>query len=125
MLCACLVVAGCGSSASTSHGEAMAVTVAEQEFLTAWGQANGQAKDRCEAKTSSDAAFTHCFAATVAPGERRAEARYVQAFEKVLDAGVGNKCAEAIEESLAEPFGLAEFNGGEATSVCRAESREG
>ncbi len=100
------------------------MAVAERQFLTAWGQANGNARERCEAKTSSDAAFTQCFAVTVAPGDRAAIARYKAAFEKVLDAGVGSECAEALEESLVEPFGLAEFNGGEATSLCRAESRD-
>jgi hypothetical protein len=118
-------MAGCGSSASTSHEEAREVAVAEQEFLTAWGQANGDAKDRCEAKTSSDAAFTHCFAATAMPAERRAVARYTQTFEKVLAAGVGSECAEALEESVAESVGLAAFGGGDATRICRTESRGG
>jgi hypothetical protein len=37
--------------------------------------------------------------------------------------GVGSRCAEAVEEALAEALEITFFPG-EATMVCRVESRE-
>jgi hypothetical protein len=121
----CLVgLAGCGSAASTSRTEVRLVALAEREFTTAYGRANGYSRNRCEAKTASDAAFTHCFAAEVRPGEQAAEAKFSQAVDKVLAAGVGSECAEALEAAVAEAFEIPLFPD-EATEACRAESRDG
>jgi hypothetical protein len=121
----CLVgLGGCGSSASTSRTEVRAVALAEREFTAAYSRASGYSRNLCEAKTASDAAFTHCFVAEARPGEQAAEAKLSRAVDKVLAAGVGSECAEALEAAVAEAFEIPLFQG-EATEACRAESRDG
>lgn len=113
-------MAGCGSSASTSHAEAVAVAKAEREFLAAFRQANGQAKARCEARTTSDADFTHCLAAVAGPRTGAAEVSYQRAMEKVLARGVGHECAMAIESALGDVPEVP-FYPGEAMVACRGD----
>jgi hypothetical protein len=121
VLALCLaVVAGCGSSASTSHAEAVAVAKAEREFLAAFRRANGQAKARCEARTTSDADFTHCIAAVAGPRTGAAEVRYQRAMEEVLAGGVGRDCAKEIESALGDVPEVP-FYPGEVMAACRGD----
>lgn len=54
---------------------------------------------------------------------RSATAAVLLVLEKVTADGVGSKCAEAVEEAIAEPEALPDFPG-DATVACRAESRQ-
>jgi hypothetical protein len=116
------IAAGCGgSSASTSRADAAAVAATEHAFLTTWNGAEAKAKERCEPATSKR--FYHCFVPAARPGQRAAVASFTDGLEKVMADGVGDKCAEAIEEAIAEPGQISSFPG-DATAACRAESRQ-
>lgn len=124
VLCLCIVtVVGCGgTSASTSHAEVKKVEVAEQEFSRAYRRANVDSRSLCERKTTSDSAFKRCFGAGVKPREQAAEEDFARDIDKVLAAGVGSECEEALKAVVAESSQVPLFEG-EATEACRAESR--
>lgn len=119
-----LIVAGglgCGSSAATSPAEAKAVAVAEGRFLKEWAHAYKVAVARCQAKSRQGS--PSCRRPAEPALEAKARARFTASIERLLEAGVGPKCAEELEETLATITSVPEFPGGTA-SVCRGESRE-
>jgi hypothetical protein len=122
LLVCCAIAAGCGgSSASTSGADAAAVAAAEHGFLRAWNGAETKAKEQCQ--PAAGKSFYRCYNPAVRPGQRAAVASFTDALEKVMAGGVGSKCAEAVEEAIAEPEALPNFPG-DATAGCRAESRQ-
>jgi hypothetical protein len=117
----CSILAGCGSSASTSRADAVAVARAEGAFLKAWGEATAEAKGRCESGATES--FQRCFSLAFESVSNSAMAHFTNTIEGVMANGVGRECAEALEEALAEPFQIPYFPDG-ATTACRAESRQ-
>jgi hypothetical protein len=114
-----LVVIGCGSSSRTTPADVHAITVAEHRFLAKYGRANELGTKKCSGRTG--AADTRCYQAVVLPRQSKAAAEFFKFREALLDAGVGPKCAEALEEIQLNS--LPEFPG-EALMACRSESRQ-
>ncbi len=114
-----LIVIGCGSSSRTTPADVHAIAVAEHRFLTRYGRANELGTNKCSGKTG--AADTRCYNAVVVPRQSKAATEFLKFERALLNAGVGPKCAEALEEI--DLNSLPEFPG-EATSICRSESRQ-
>jgi hypothetical protein len=112
--------AGCGSSTSTSAADARAIAVAEGRFLDQWGHAEEAATGQCSGKDGR--ASARCHAAVVAPRQGNAMLEFSEAIEALLNGGVGPECADALEETLTT-MDVPAFPG-EATAICRAESRQ-
>lgn len=114
-----LVMTGCGSSPRTTPADVHAIVVAEHRFLAKYRRANELGTKKCSGRTG--AADTGCYQAVVLRRQSKAAVELLKFSEALLDAGVGPKCAEALEEIDLDS--LPEFPG-EATSVCRSESRQ-
>lgn len=113
------VVIGCGSSSRTTPADVRAIAVAEHRFLAKYGRANQLGRKKCSGRTG--AADTGCYQAVVLRRQSKAAIELLKFSKALLDAGVGPKCAEALEEI--EPNSLPEFPG-EALMACRSESRQ-
>lgn len=113
------IIAGCGSSATTSSADANAVAAAEQELGAANRRTVVNARGQCSEKSGQ--AEESCFQKLIARGEEEHRRAFVATIDKVLESGVGPECAEALEEALST-VGPDLFLGGTA-SVCRSESR--
>jgi len=116
-----LVVIGCGSSPRTTPADVHAIAVAEHRFLAKYGRANQLGRKKCSGRTG--AADTRCYQAVVLRRQSKAAAEFLKFREALLDAGVGPKCAKALEETEAVINSLPEFPG-EALMACRSESRQ-
>jgi hypothetical protein len=114
-----LGVTGCGSSSRTTPADVHAIAVAEHKFLIRYRHANELSTKMCADKTGT--VDTSCYNAVVVPRQSKAALELLKFSEALLDAGVGPKCAEALEEI--EPNSLPEFPG-EALMACRSESRQ-
>src|SRR5436190_664803 len=114
-----LGVIGCGSSSRTTPADVHAIAVAEHRFLAKYGRANQLGRKKCSGRTG--AADTRCYQAVVLHRQSEAAVELLKFSEALLDAGVGPKCAEALEEI--EPNSLPEFPG-EALMACRSESQQ-
>lgn len=119
LLLLALIVIGCGSSSRTTPADVHAIAAAEHRFLVRYGHARKVGIGKCAGKTGT--ADTSCYNAVVVPRQSKAAAEFLNFSEALLDAGVGPKCAEALEEI--DLNSLPEFPG-EATSVCRSESQQ-
>lgn len=118
MLGAILAV-GCGSSATTSRSEVVAVAAAEQKFAAVLRQANMAAKEECRSR--SNHVRIHCFQKAFEAGEEKAASDFSDAIERLLAGGVGSGCAAALEEALGSVSSVPLFPG-DAAAACRAES---
>jgi curli biogenesis system outer membrane secretion channel CsgG len=117
VLCAGMI-AGCGSSASTSSADVTAVAAAEQELANATHQANELAQENC--RSERGAAGTHCLSMVTRPRERRAGYTFVVAIKRILASGVGSGCEAALKEALLT-VGDVPFFTGDTAAKCRAE----
>lgn len=114
-----VLVAGCGASASTNPVEAKAASSAERIFDVESSHAYKVAVAHCKTKNRS----AECRQPADPLLETRARVRFTRAIEDLLHAGVGPKCAEALEEALSTMNSVPQFPGSIA-SACRAESQE-
>lgn len=114
-----LVMTGCGSSPRTTSADVHAIAVAEHRFLAKYRRANELGTKKCSGRTGT--ADTGCYQAVVLRRQSKAAVELLKFSEALLDAGVGPKCAEALEEI--EPSSLPEFQG-EALMACRSESQQ-
>jgi len=110
---------GCGSP-STDPTEAAAIAAAEDEFLRKWRHAEAATAKQCgdRQRGNSDACYDR-----IARRQQRAAIEFAEFIRDVREQGVGPECDDALEGALystnSVPFFL-----GEATAVCRAESRQ-
>jgi len=114
-----LIVIGCGSSSRTTPADVHAISAAEHRFLAKYGRANELGTKKCSGRAG--AADTSCYQAVVLPRQSKAAVGFLKFSKALLDAGVGPKCAEALEEI--DLNSLPEFPG-EAALICRSESRQ-
>jgi hypothetical protein len=112
-------VIGCGSSSRTTPADVHAIAAAEHRFLVRYGHARKVGVSKCSGKTG--AADTRCYNAVVVSRQSKAATEFLKFRRALLDAGVGPKCAEALEEIALES--LPEFPA-EALLACRSESRQ-
>lgn len=110
---------GCGASSRTAPADVHALSAAEHRFLAKYRRANELGTKKCSGRTG--AADTGCYQAVVLRRQSKAAVELLKFIEALLDAGVGPKCAEALEEI--DLYSLPEFPG-EATMVCHSESQQ-
>lgn len=121
LLLLALIVIGCGSSSRTTPADVNTIVVAEHRFLARYGRARKLGEEECSGKTG--AAYKRCYDTTIVPRQEKVAGEFLKSIEALLDAGVGPKCAKALEETESAIYFVPEFPG-EATMACRSESRQ-
>jgi hypothetical protein len=116
-----LALSGCGSSAKTDSTEAHKVAVAERQFLNEWGKAAAVVRLQCSGMHGKPGA--RCSQRILKSRQGRAMVKFSGSIDALLDGGVGPKCAEELEDTRSLMTEVPYFPG-DATAVCRAESKQ-